>query len=144
MQLQASLRSFAGKLIRYSSNFVDCPAVVLIYHRVTNLNQDPQLLTVKPENFHQQIEYLKKNYNVLTIEAFREILKAGNGFPQKSLMITFDDGYADNYFEALPILEEFDVQALFYITTSLVGTQKEFWWDDLERIFLTGAPSLNS
>ena len=49
---------------RFLANLVDEPAIILIYHRVAELNGDPQMLAVKPENFYRQIEYLKKNYNL--------------------------------------------------------------------------------
>jgi peptidoglycan/xylan/chitin deacetylase (PgdA/CDA1 family) len=60
--------------------------------------------------------------------------------PRRSVIVTFDDGYADNYHEALPILEAHKAQAIFYISTGLLDSKFEFWWDDLERIFLTGHP----
>ncbi len=49
--------------------------------------------------------------------------------------MTFDDGYADNLFEALPILESTGAQALFFISTGLVDSDREFWWDALTNVF---------
>ncbi|MCB9772385.1 MAG: polysaccharide deacetylase family protein [Candidatus Omnitrophica bacterium] len=98
------------------------------------------MLAVKPENFSKQIEHLKKNYNVLKGEDFFRILKNREQFPPKSILVTFDDGYADNFYQALPILESYNTQALFYISTSQLNTPREFWWDDLERIFLSNTP----
>ena len=125
-------------LYRFLSNLIDTPAVVLIYHRVTNLPLDPQLLSVSPENFDNQIKFLKEKYLVMDIEEFSEIISNTKKVPKNTVVITFDDGYADNLYEALPILEAHHAQALFYISTSLLDTKLEFWWDDLERVFLTG------
>ena len=49
-------------------------------------------------------------------------------------MITFDDGYADNLYEAAPLLERFGIPATFFIVSGYVGGSREFWWDELERI----------
>jgi peptidoglycan/xylan/chitin deacetylase (PgdA/CDA1 family) len=50
--------------------------------------------------------------------------------------VTFDDGYADNFIQALPILEEFNIPATFFVTTGYLDSEREFWWDDLERLLL--------
>jgi peptidoglycan/xylan/chitin deacetylase (PgdA/CDA1 family) len=54
------------------------------------------------------------------------------------VVLTFDDGYADNFEQALPILEEFQVPATIFVSTGWVDTTDEAWWDELERIFLLG------
>ena len=54
-----------------------------------------------------------------------------------AVAITFDDGYADNFFEALPILEELELPATFFIATGSIGREEEFWWHELEQIFLS-------
>jgi peptidoglycan/xylan/chitin deacetylase (PgdA/CDA1 family) len=125
---------------------VNSSCISLIYHRVTHLKRDPQLLSVTPENFYEQIQYLKKKYCLLTIEEFLHIKKSGfKRFPKNSFILTFDDGYADNLNEALPILESLNAQALFYICTEKVNTEEELWWDELERIFFETQlpPSIN-
>jgi peptidoglycan/xylan/chitin deacetylase (PgdA/CDA1 family) len=109
---------------------------VLLYHRVTQLKTDPQQLSVTPTNFNTQLEYLKSNYHLLTIKEFQYHLENKKKFPKKSVLITFDDGYADNYLEALPILEKHNIQGLFYIATGTLNTDVEFWWDAVERIVL--------
>jgi peptidoglycan/xylan/chitin deacetylase (PgdA/CDA1 family) len=89
--------------------------LVLLYHRVSDYVTDPQLLCVTPENFDKQIKYLVEKYNVLTVEEFYSIISKNEKFPDKSVLLTFDDGYADNFIYALPILEKHSAQALFYI-----------------------------
>jgi len=130
------IRRILGESKRYLLNLVDEPTVILLYHRVTHLNRDPQLLSVSPENFYDQLKLLREKYNLLRIEEFSEIIDAKKKLPKNAVILTFDDGYADNIHEAVPILESFNSQALFYITTSQIGTDKELWWDELERIFL--------
>lgn len=121
--------------IRFAGNLIDSPAIILIYHRVAFLENDPQLLAVKPDNFYRQVEWLKNKYNIITLEELGNHLKNGS-IQKRSVVITFDDGYADNYLGALPVLEALSAHATFFITTNSIGSEREFWWDDLERVFL--------
>jgi peptidoglycan/xylan/chitin deacetylase (PgdA/CDA1 family) len=111
-------------------NRIDPPVVVLIYHRVTTLSDDPQLLAVTPENFRAHMHYLKENFPIVRFEDdWSKVTKP-------AVVITFDDGYADNALEALPIIEEVGVPATFFIITGTIDTKQEFWSDELERIVL--------
>lgn len=125
-----------GSLARRVANALNTPAVILLYHRVTHLCNDPQELAVRPDYFRAQVQWLKTHYNLVDVDAFTQLLNANESFPPRTVLLTFDDGYADNLLEALPVLEEYQVQALFYITTSKLNTLNELWWDDLERILL--------
>lgn len=109
---------------------------VLLYHRITDLETDPQSLAVSPANFDDHLGLLAQNYSVLSIADFEDILRDRKRFPANSILITFDDGYADNYLEALPILEKHKQQALFYVSTGTLETGEEYWWDAVERIVL--------
>ncbi|MGB5435100.1 MAG: polysaccharide deacetylase family protein, partial [Maribacter sp.] len=110
-------------------------AIVLMYHRVCNLETDPWQLAVSPKNFESQIKALKKNFNVLPVSDLVEQLTAGKIEPN-SIYITFDDAYRDNYLNAKPVLETYDCPATFFIPTSYIGKEQLFWWDELEFIFL--------
>ena len=115
-------------------NLVDAPVLVLIYHRVAVLPADPHQLAVSPENFLAQMRFLKQHFPLVRFEDDW----AGCGRP--AVAVTFDDGYADNFLQALPILEELEVPATFFVSTATLDSQREFWWDDLERLILTDAP----
>lgn len=118
--------------LRYGS------CAVLLYHRVARLETDPQLLSVSPENFDLHLGILKNEFHLLTVSGFKEHLRTGKKFPEKSVFITFDDGYADNHQHAVPLLGAHKAEALFYICTGNIGTDHEFWWDELERLLLCG------
>ncbi len=111
-------------------NVIDPPVVILIYHRVTTLPSDPQQLAVSPDNFLYHLRYIKENFPVLRFEDEWPNLK------EPSVVVTFDDGYADNVREALPLLEKAGIPATFFISTGGLGSNREFWWDELERILL--------
>jgi peptidoglycan/xylan/chitin deacetylase (PgdA/CDA1 family) len=60
--------------------------------------------------------------------------------PRRGVIITFDDGYADNLYNAKPILEDYDMPATVYVATGYIGQKREFWWDELEGLFLQPRP----
>ncbi len=113
--------------------------VVLLYHRVDVDPLDSQLLSVTPEHFEEQLILLKKNFNIIPLSRLVKDLKTRK-LKQKTLSITFDDGYLDNLTNALPILEKHKIHATIFVTSGMVGVNDEFWWDKLERIFLDTEP----
>jgi peptidoglycan/xylan/chitin deacetylase (PgdA/CDA1 family) len=111
------------------------PGVVLMYHRIANTLSDPWKLSVSPENFEEHLKVLK-DYPVIPIEALNYALTKKNGMLPNTILVTFDDGYRDNYLTGKPLLEKYNIPATFFITTNAIGKQEEFWWDALERICL--------
>jgi peptidoglycan/xylan/chitin deacetylase (PgdA/CDA1 family) len=108
---------------------------------VEELKSDPQLLAVSPFNFEQHIKYLKENYNICSLSDLVESIKSKKILP-KSVAITFDDGYADNYYNAYPILQKYDAPATIFITTSMIGNNSGFWWDMLEILLSNEIPNV--
>lgn len=108
------------------ANKLDCPVVVLLYHRVTLLESDPYSLSVAPDNFRAQMEYLRDNFPVIRFEADWSNIR------EPSVVVTFDDGYADNVLEALPILEKVGVPATLFVATGAPDSGAESWSDELE------------
>ena len=106
--------------------------VPLYYHRVFDKQPDINLLCVTPLKFEQQIKYLKKHYNILRFEDDWE------NTDRDSVVITFDDGYMDNYEFAMPILEELQVPAAVFVSTGVLEQDTQLWWDELDTILLAG------
>lgn len=104
--------------------------LTLLYHRVINLEYDKNLLAVSPDIFYEQMLFLKKNYPIVRFE------QDWNGVTGDAVCVTFDDGYMDNFTNALPILEDLDIPFTVFIVTGNINTHEEFWWDELERILL--------
>ncbi|MDT0648296.1 polysaccharide deacetylase family protein [Zunongwangia sp. F260] len=78
---------------------------------------------------------LKKNFNVLPLWRLEEQLHIGK-VKHKSVYITFDDAYTDNYIYAKPILEKYKCPATFFVPSHFIGKEQLFWWDALEAIIL--------
>ena len=117
-------------------------ALILIYHRVNELDADPQLLAVSPKNFEAQMKYLQENYLTISLQ---ELVRSMNTekVPKNAVVVTFDDGYTDNLYHAKPIMEKYGVPGTVFVTTGMVNSTREFWWDELERIFLADSSVLN-
>src|SRR5690554_3078820 len=117
-----------------------CRTIVLMYHRVIDIKIDPWELAVSPENFEQQMHILKQSGKVISLPSLIERIRSGRKFPP-SIVITFDDGYRDNYLHAKPLLEKYDLPATFFISSKNIGKKQEFWWDELAYLLLEN-PSL--
>ena len=109
--------------------------MVLVYHRVARLPQDPHLLAVTPEHFDEHLLTLRRHYRVVSLSELMEDV-ARRTRPSPAVVITFDDGYADNAELALPLLRKHGIAATFYLTSGFVGTTREYLQDDLERLLL--------
>lgn len=110
-------------------------AIILCYHRVADLPNSPRRLWVSPQRFAEQLEVLTCHFTPISLSELIARLRLGS-VPDKAVVITFDDGYADNFWNAKPILERYGVPATIFVTTGFVGTKKEFYWDELERLLL--------
>lgn len=115
----------------------------LTYHRVLPkerlLEQErggfaPNIeLSVSVEEFDLQIAYLARNYHPLSVPEATERLARGE-LPDRSVLITFDDGYRDNLIHALPVLRRHGVPAAFYLTTAMIDRAILPWWYELGAI----------
>lgn len=125
------LRRGAGRIKRYLERRV----LILLYHRVAEAELDPWALAVSPDNFAEHLQVLRKHGRVMGLGELAAGLIEGN-LPRRAVVVTFDDGYADNLINAKPLLERFDVPATVFIASGYVGVDREFWWDELEKLFL--------
>lgn len=112
------------------------PPLILMYHSVQKVRTDPWGLRVSPRNFEVHIKFVRERLHPMRLDEMDRALKAGETLPQSAVAITFDDGYADNLLNAKPILQRYEVPATVFVATGTIGTDHEYWWDDLERMLL--------
>lgn len=110
-------------------------AIILLYHCVGNTRTDPWSLFVSPRKFRAQMTRLKREASVISLDALALCLENGR-FPERAVVITFDDGYANNLVTALPVLSELDLPATFFIATGRINAGWETWSDELDGILL--------
>jgi peptidoglycan/xylan/chitin deacetylase (PgdA/CDA1 family) len=108
-------------------------ARILVYHRIGVRTRDPWLLSLPRDVFAQHLALLKTRYDVVRLSELVDALAGGRNV-RNAVVITFDDGYADNCEVALPMLEDAGLPATFFITAGYVDSGRELWWDALERV----------
>ena len=116
-----------------------------MYHSIGRNNV---LSTVSPENFERQMVFLKKyNYKVVSLGRLVDILEQKKEIPAKTVVLTFDDGYSDNFIFAWPILRRHNFPATIFLTTGLMGgttTKKNgeqmrmLDWLQIDKMFKSG------
>lgn len=121
---------------KHIRSYIEPSVIILLYHRVIDLHSDPQLLCVSLKNFAEQLEMIVSKYNPISLQELCAAVR-NKKIPKRGVVITFDDGYADNLYNAKPLLEEYSIPATIFVTTgNFAGNGQEFWWDELERILL--------
>ena len=90
---------------------------ISMYHYTRDLKHSryPEIKGLDVNLFREQIAFIKSNFNIVTMEQVLEAISTKEKLPEKALLLTFDDGYADNYTVAMPVLEEYGVQGSFFI-----------------------------
>ena len=102
-------------------------AVVLVYHRVAETRDDPYGQAVRPETFARHLELLAREHPIRPLGDL-----VGRRYEDGTVAITFDDGYADNLHEALPIAAKLPVTV--FVTVEPVLDGGRFWWDEIAGI----------
>jgi peptidoglycan/xylan/chitin deacetylase (PgdA/CDA1 family) len=107
--------------------------VILMYHRIAGPRFDPQSLDVSAEHFAAHLDLLAQRATVIPLDEFNMQRRRGT-LPRRAVAITFDDGYADNLLTAVPLLAARGLSATVFVATGMLDANREFWWDDAERI----------
>ena len=111
---------------------------VVMYHKI---GQDYKVsrLSVSPENFKKQMRFLRRfNYNVVSLGELAELVRAKRRIPYKTIAVTFDDGYKDNYTDAFAALKEYKIPACIFMPTGKVGKPGYLNWDELKEMSAGG------
>ncbi len=129
------------RVFRKGRHVVTCRlsgAVILLYHRVVELPSDPQALAVSPRHFEEHLQVLNRVMHPVSLDEL--VWRIGHGQSLKrTVVVTFDDGYADNLSYAKPLLEQYGVPATIFVASGALGQNQEFWWDELERLVLAAS-----
>jgi peptidoglycan/xylan/chitin deacetylase (PgdA/CDA1 family) len=117
--------------------------LVLLYHRVAEPPRDPWSLCVSRAQFAQQLRVLREWMHPIPLSALGAHLET-RVFRRPRVAIAFDDGYADNLYEAAPLLRACGIPATMFVVSGAVRAGREFWWDELERIVFEPSSSRRS
>ena len=127
--------SITGKVRRACELIAPGKVVILMYHRVSESGPDPWWLSVTPKHFSEHLDVLRRYASPMSLGQLTSS-KLGRRLSRKGVVITLDDGYADNLEMAAPLLRQHDVPATVFVTTSAIGNPHGFWWDELADILL--------
>jgi O-antigen/teichoic acid export membrane protein/peptidoglycan/xylan/chitin deacetylase (PgdA/CDA1 family) len=118
---------------------------VLAYHRVlADLDEsryafDAELVSARREEFDWQMAYVARHFQPVTCAQVADAINAGTALPKRAVMVTFDDGFRDNYEVAFPVLKHHGVPGLFFVSTGYIDRQEPFWFDWIVHVFLQTA-----
>jgi len=113
-------------------------AVVLMYHRVLDKEEisssySQNCIIVSKKSFAAQMKYLQSHLNAISLDDTIHSLKNKTPFPPKCCLVTFDDGWKDNYQNAYSILRKHKIPATIFLPTDYIGTNKHFWQERLNK-----------
>jgi peptidoglycan/xylan/chitin deacetylase (PgdA/CDA1 family) len=120
--------------------------LVLAYHRVLDIGDedgypaDPELVSATVADFDWQMRWLREHFSPMTFRQVIECEERGLELPDRSVIVTFDDGHIDNYTLAFPVLRSAGVPATIFLSTDYVGGRRPFWFDRVARILYRAKP----
>lgn len=109
--------------------------IILAYHRVLdNFDEntfefDPELVSATSDQFELQMAFVKKHFNAVTFTMLIDAIERRKSIPKNAVVITFDDGFDDNYRVAFPILKRLGLTATIFLSTGYINTRRIFWFD---------------
>lgn len=103
-------------------------ALIICYHCVKD-EANSCLRPTTVADFESQMRYLSEEYNPISLETAAQHIQDGTSLPSRAIVVTFDDGYRDNYENAYPIVKKYNIPATVFLTTGFVGTGELPAWE---------------
>lgn len=130
MRNYLSLVTSSPLLWRFRPNGLFC----FNYHRIGDSAKsqfDPNVFSCDEYVFEQHLKFYKSNFDIVTIDELNTLSQSQKKLSNRYALITFDDGYIDNYQLAYPLLKEYQVPATFFIATDFIEKDIIPWWDEI-------------
>lgn len=117
---------------------------VVMFHRTLSAD-DPRWPTCDPDYtlrrdvFARSLAFFSRHYNVVTLQQVLDARRGGSRLPPRAMLLTFDDGWADNVDHALPELQKAGLPGLMFVVSDAVGRRQPFWQERLIAAWRRGA-----
>ncbi|HRQ37267.1 MAG TPA: polysaccharide deacetylase family protein [Chloroflexota bacterium] len=108
--------------------------LILGYHRVADVADDPYGVVVRPSHFAAQMATLRREAHPISLMKAYEGLQTGQ-LPRRAVVVTFDDGYTDILWQARPLLAQYDIPFTAFVVAGCLG--QKLWWDELAGLIMT-------
>lgn len=121
--------------------------VILLYHSINTRAADGihAPIIVDPTWFEEHMAHLAARAHVISLDHYVDAVRGRARIPRDSTIITFDDGYKDNFIHAYPVLKRYNLPATFFLSTGYIGTGLAKWEDRLSLVIArTRAPTLTA
>lgn len=129
LMAQALQSTGCGRLLQLAPSWRGL--LILNYHRIGESRHSPldhDLWSATTEEFDRQIAAVVRDFDVIGLDDLDDVLASPRG---RHVMITFDDGYLDNYTDAFPVLKRHHAPATFFVTTGFLDVPQVPWWDEI-------------
>jgi len=131
----------------YASTHYTVP--IIMYHYINDEEPQRSGLGVSPKVFERQMCFLRKHkYNILPLEELADLIRQKKKIPPKTIAITIDDGYYDNYVNAFPILKKYSIPATIFVVTGrigkVLGNDQYMDWQQIKEISESGLVTIGS
>jgi len=101
-------------------------AIILYGHRVADDNEG-YLQGLKPEWLEEQLAYLSRHFHIMSLGALLDCFEQSKPIPRRSVVLTFDDGFRDNYLNAFPLLKKYKIPATIFLVTGALDSGELPW-----------------
>lgn len=133
-RLLAELFKFTG-VLAVAKKTITTQLVIFNYHRILDPRNptpfDDSVFGPDEESFRKHLQWMKKNGDPISEEDLLKFVYEKKPLPKQAFLVTFDDGYSDNFTKAFPILKEQRVPAIFFLPTSSILKRELGWWDEI-------------